>query len=124
MRAKIFVIFFTVFLSCNQDSQQTLDELGDGLKHGIKSARKSLENLGPDNSETTATAIDEIEKLSKFEYLIETLPADEPANSLESKLNSLGELRWDCFHVENIKETLHIFCKRRPKSYLRYLKSF
>lgn len=68
---------------------------------------------------------EEVEKLFRYEYLVKDMPLNLSDKEMEENFQSLGRDRWDCFHMEHVtRGSIRIFCKRRPKSYLQYMKVF
>ncbi|MEZ4753643.1 MAG: hypothetical protein R3A13_04955 [Bdellovibrionota bacterium] len=120
----VLLIYLTLFCGgCDQNSDQTLDEIKGGLEKGIETARKSIESLSPDKSDTTAAAVDELEKLFRFEYKTFRISRAEGSAGIERELQELGLERWECFQVIDMIQEVEVYCKRRPKSYLRYFKA-
>ena len=98
--------------ACDKDRNSSpLDEISKQMGSAYDSARK----------EVTSRTEEEIEKLFNFEYKVVEIDRGNSAEQLQDELNKLGQDRWDCFHAETADKTLKMFCKRRPKSYLRYL---
>lgn len=89
-----------------------------GIKQSIRSAKDTVADLTSDGSEM---AQGEVEKLFVFEYKVVEFQMDLPASELQESLTLLGRERWDCFHVEPQELSNRFFCKRRPKTYLRYI---
>jgi hypothetical protein len=94
--------------------------------NGDKIAKRLAQDLGlseTDPGEIEKLARDEVDKLMQVEYRVEEVPANISGSILEKKLTTLGEDRWDCFgvHLSADGSHLKILCKRKPKSYLRYL---
>ena len=123
MRVIICVLLISLLAACDQGSEQTLEELKGGFEKGIESAQKTLESLGSDKKSTTGKAVDEVEKLFRFEYQVFRINRELGTNEIQKRLSELGEKRWDCFHIENLGQEIEVYCKRRPKSYLRYFKA-
>jgi hypothetical protein len=102
------------------------DHIEKATDEGDKIAKKLAQDLGisdtnPEQIEKIARA--EVDKLKKVEYRVDEISARASSKEIESRLAWLGSDGWDCFHVQpsQMGETLKIFCKRRPTSYLRYL---
>ena len=110
MKKTTFILLLLIlsysFLSCKSSA----DKIG-GLIDDIKPHKEELEK------KTT----EEISKLSTFEYKVAEFKSNITNEELQTKLEELGQERWDCFHVERQTFTLTFFCKRRPKTYLRYI---
>lgn len=102
------------------------DHLEKASNQGDKIAKKLVQDLGisdtnPEQIEQMAR--EEVDKLRKVEYRVDEIPASASSQEIEMRLARLGSDGWDCFHIQtaHTDETLKIFCKRRPSSYLRYL---
>jgi len=67
---------------------------------------------------------EEIEKIFRIDYAVFELPADVSRSNLAAALERYGKERWDCFDVEHGEDTLRIYCKRRPTSYIEYAAKF
>lgn len=106
----ILPIFFT---SCDQGYDSTLE-----IEESVSKLKSTISDLTKKNEKL---AVEEIEKLFIFEYKVASLPSNSTSDVVESNLKLLGKERWECFHVEKTKETIDIYCKRRPKTYLRYM---
>lgn len=77
--------------------------------------------MTPSKDKVSGLAGDEIEKLHALEYRVEEIPWSSEIDELNQRLAELGRDRWDCFHLERAFDVNRIYCKRRPKSYLRYI---
>ncbi|RMG39456.1 MAG: hypothetical protein D6719_13235 [Candidatus Dadabacteria bacterium] len=106
-----------------QDSSDNASEkaLTEELAKILKEAKKVAGQVSPFNPDVQEKAQKEFEKLFVFEYSVKRFPADIEDHRLEHELNSVGKQRWECFDVERDKDQLVFYCKRRPKTYLRYL---
>ena len=99
-----------------QDSSElfkTLDRQLSDLKKGLK------DSMGQNDLDHRASS--ELEKLFTFEYKVVDLPSKASSVDLEKKLKKLGAERWECFSIRQISDKIQIACKRRPKTYLRYI---
>ena len=105
----------------NRDTKQQLSQLSADLKHTLDEAKQAVSDLAPDTSKLSARTNEEIEKLFRFEYKVEELDIKSSREALEEALVKLGLDRWDCFHLESNATALRIFCKRMPRTYLRYM---
>ena len=123
MRVIIYVLLISLLAACDQSSTQTIEELKGGLEKSIESAQRTLESLGSDKKSTTGKAVDEVEKLFRFEYQVFKIDRSSGTEEMQNRLSQLGEKRWDCFHIENLGTEVEVYCKRRPKSYLRYFRA-
>lgn len=103
-------------LACERN---TKDEVKKHLNNAIEELKTQSED-----------PLKEVEKLYQLEYTVRSFPLSTTSVEFESALRRLGEQRWDCFHVERTVQTstegdrevkLLVFCKRFPKTYLRYI---
>lgn len=89
------------------DAKQVLDE----LKLTIDASRRGVQE----------TTVAELEKLHSLEYKVLEIDGKLATVDLETAFADLGKERWDCFHIEERAESLRVFCKRNPKTYLKYI---
>ncbi len=120
--AKLFTAALLLLL-CFSTGCEHVEKVTSG---GDDLARKLIQDLGledadPNNIEKMAR--EEVDKLLQVEYLVEEIPFSSGGKDLEYRLKILGAERWDCFQImPNPDGTrLRVVCKRKPKSYLRYL---
>lgn len=111
----LILLFFLQlsFHSCQESYDSSLE-----IEESVEKLKTKLTNLTKKNEKL---AIEEIEKLFSFEYRVASLPSNSSSDVVESNLKLLGKDRWECFHVDKTKDTIEIYCKRRPKTYLRYM---
>lgn len=92
--------------------------------------KKHLNNAIEELKTQSEDPLKEVEKLYQLEYTVRSFPITTTSVEFESALRRLGEQRWDCFHIERTVQTttdnkrevkLLVFCKRFPKTYLRYI---
>lgn len=127
MRPKLKLLFTCIFLlslsGCKEEhgGSEQFSRLSEDLKETLKDAKRAVAGLAPDTSAVQQKTNEEIEKLFRFEYKVEELAKEAPAGEIEASLARLGSDRWDCFHVESTPASLRLFCKRMPRTYLRYL---
>lgn len=100
---------------------EALDELTSTLSSALNKTTDRVRELSPRADELKGMTTDEVNKLFAFEYRVQELPVTSTASEIEQAIAALGNERWECFDVESRKETLLIFCKRRPQTYLRYI---
>ena len=112
-----------VLIGCESadGGKSSLDGVNATLKQAKRTARDTVEALSPHTDAIGDLANEEVEKLMKLEYHVHTLANDLSTEELNEQLAELGRQRWDCFDTQAHETGLMIFCKRRPKSYLRYL---
>ena len=109
--------------SCAPDEtqQERLEELLGEATETLNDLTRHGNEIGSDLGNQ---ASGEVEKLFIFEYKVFDLKKEESTQSIEEELNRLGKERWQCFHVEPLEKDFRFFCKRRPKTYLRYIPRF
>lgn len=132
----LFLLAGLVLTGCERnakDAQQTPSsstdsELSEWLAKGEELV-KQLEPIGQQVTDTvseganrvTSSAEEEVQKLFRWEYKVVDIPAEFGATETEAYLMSIGRDRWDCFHIEPRDNKLRAFCKRHPRTPLRYL---
>jgi hypothetical protein len=94
--------------------------------NGDKLAKKLAQDLGLEETDPQSlqkAAQDEVDKLMQVEYLVEEIPGTSSKKALQDHLSKLGADRWECFSISPGSDgtMLRLVCKRKPKSYLRYL---
>lgn len=103
--------------------QSPSDSSGFSIDGALNGANQALSRLTSSELSTKSSA--EIEKLFQFEYFVEDIPLDLTAEEMNVRMTDLGKERWDCFNLEHVsKGFIRVFCKRRPTSYLQYMKMF
>lgn len=112
-----FVICLLFLLTaCNTDSSPEAEALLKEMNRALESVKGSI-----GGNELDSLASQEVEKLFVFEYKVIELESEESIDQLNEQLTELGKERWDCFHIEEQAKKIRLFCKRRPKTYLRYI---
>ncbi len=99
---------------CDSDPSKSISKF-------IDQASSKVSQVAPDPGKVSELTQDEISKLFTFEYKVVELDAALSSKELELKLSELGKEMWECFSVAPVDSTLKVFCKRRPKTYLRYI---
>ncbi len=94
-------------------------ELGESLNSAQSQAQAALDHLKSQNLDQQALA--ELEKLNTFEYVVKSFSDKLSDTELSTELATLGKEGWECFNVSQASENYRVWCKRRPKTYLRYL---
>lgn len=115
-------------LGCDASSKETdLNKPIDDLGQMVRQLKESLGKVTPPDLklEESATGLKEnasaeMEKLFRLEYRVVEIK-NGSSSEIEQQLTALGNDRWDCFHAESSRNALLFFCKRAPKTYLRYL---
>jgi len=118
---RILAPLFSLFLLCSCQSgsdNPQLESIKKELKKSLKEAKVAIDELGGDKFEATS---EELEKLFAFEYKVFEADTKLGTGEMERVLGAFGKERWECFHAEKEQNKLRFFCKRRPKSYLRYI---
>lgn len=110
MKNFIVCLLTLILLACEQNI-----DLKD-LKESLQSEYQQR------HSQVSALAEDEIEKMFAIEYKVFEIAEKNNVNILEDELNKFGKERWDCFFIDKNAESYRLFCRRKPKSYLRYAK--
>lgn len=108
---------------CDQleKEQSHLKELQAEASKQIGEMQRLFEEIKPKGSDLTGQATEEVEKLFIFEYEVFEVDRSKSAKELTGILQQHGKERWECFYIEQLVDSLRIYCKRRPKSYLRYI---
>ena len=120
---RVMVIVFIIFASlmlCACEAKETQD-LSNQLDKVIEQTKEAVEKLAPKGTEITKFGADEIEKLFTYEYKVVDIKAHASIAEIQAELDLLGMERWEVFHVVNMPNASRLYCKRRPKSYLRYV---
>jgi hypothetical protein len=100
----------------------TVSSLLENLRERVQGARGGVQQaLGPQGEVLQELTKDEVEKLFRWEYRVVETETAIAAADFEKRLGELGSEGWECFHIEDFRETTRITCKRRPRSALRYL---
>lgn len=113
LKRSILILICLLSLSACEKSSESAD-----IKTTLDEVKKTLNDL---SSQTTSVANDELEKLNTFEYLVSELPLSSTTAEISEHLNKLGTDRWDCYQIFKENEYYRFFCRRMPKTYLRYL---
>ena len=120
--ARIIAIIALIALTTGCDrspiDQKSLGQASEQLNKTAKDAMNLFDGQTKELSEATQQ---EFDKLSQWEYRVEELDPGLSVADMQQRLSSLGIERWDCFHAEPAQSKLRLFCKRHPKTYLRYL---
>jgi hypothetical protein len=107
------VVVALLFSGCqSKDKNSQIRDLVDSLTNP--------QNI-PSREKLSEGAQQEVEKLFVFEYKVAEVKAELPAADLEAALQALGQERWECFALQQQGAMLRLFCKRRPKTYLRFI---
>ena len=131
LKSFFFLTFLVVFVVLSAGCEQADDY--DGLAADIENqvekfseqagryADKAYRSTRQAAGKVPDLAEEEYEKLFRIDYKIFNIPLD---HNLELNLNALGKERWECFHIAEGEDSYQLSCRRRPKSYLKYLKGF
>ena len=122
LRAALVCIIAMSLAACDSRSRDKgMDQLSDDVEQAISLAKQKVADLSPHSQKLEKAASGEVEKLFSYEYTVKDLDASLSLPQLQAELDMLGMERWDCFNIQNMNAQLRVFCKRRPKTYLRYL---
>lgn len=106
---------------CDPSGNGDLESLNSQLKQLLKQAEQKIDGLAPQTKEVTEATSQEVEKLFVFEYKVAELKKEAGTAEIEGALQQLGQDRWECFAADRSDKVLRFYCKRRPKTYLRYI---
>lgn len=87
----------------------------------VQTTTRKVDALSSSPEEVSEKASAELEKLFTFEYKVIDLRNDATSGSIQRTLNELGQERWECFQMLPLDSGIAALCKRRPKTYLRYI---
>lgn len=119
MKRFVLLLCLLFLISCDQGSENSeIQRLTKELDQTLQEAHEFFQGA---TSTGTGMATKEVEKLFTFEYRVEEFENSLTSEELQDKLQELGQERWECFHAEPLAKSLRFFCKRRPKTYLRYI---
>lgn len=118
---KLRNLLLSAFLLTGCNNQQGGSEVQTEIAQALKEAKQALQELAPESDSIERLAKDEAEKLHTIEYQVFDIEDNGDINHLNAILSKIGKLRWECFHIEKEEKHYRCFCKRRPKSYIRYL---
>jgi len=110
-----------LFACQSPSGEKHFEKITREFEQTVDQVTRSIGKLAPDSKAIKELTTEEVEKLFVFEYLVSDAPPQSSTAELQETLTKLGQERWECFHIERTAETLRIFCKRRPKTYLRYI---
>lgn len=119
MKLSSLLLCLVFLFGCEQGADNPeLQRLTKELDKTLQEAHQFFEGATSTGNEL---ATKEVEKLFTFEYRVEELNNTLSPEEMQEKLQELGQDRWECFHAEPQAKSLRFFCKRRPKTYLRYI---
>ena len=123
MAKSLCLVLFSLILAtgCERSGTKDLDYLNSQLKKLLQEAGQQIDGLAPGTKEVTESTSQELEKLFIYEYKVAEFRKDAAAAELEAGLQQLGQDRWECFASDRSDKGLRFFCRRRPKTYLRYI---
>lgn len=119
---KYIAIIFLLFTAC--DNSKDLEALKSDLEKTIEETTTAIKEMTKDSDKIDDLASEEVEKLFNYEYTVKDYDSSLSAEEFEVNLKALGKDRWICFHIEKEIKYYRVFCRRRPKTYLRYLPRF
>ncbi len=106
-----------VLASCKSPAPEVTDE----VQKKWEAAKSKISSLAPEAEALQEKAGGELDKLFVFEYRVEEIQRNASKDEMEEILGRLGKERWDCFHIQPEGDALRLFCKRNPKTYLKYI---
>lgn len=113
---QFFSLIALIILTGCQSESESQPELLKGVNEKFEALK---EQFG--NTELDSLAQEELEKLFVFEYKVHEFSSKPTSLSIETELARLGKERWECFYIDLSSSTPRAVCKRRPKTYLRYI---
>ncbi|MCB0309623.1 MAG: hypothetical protein KDD42_00225 [Bdellovibrionales bacterium] len=118
----IFLLVALFLVGCNSSEEESqAQSLSNEFERLVEKMARKFDELTPSSSDVHKLTTAEVEKLFTYEYKTLELSADAGPKEIETKLAELGADRWDCFYAERVNKALLFYCKRRPKTYLRYI---
>ena len=114
MRTHLYLLPLMLLPACKDSAPQ----VPEGVSKAWEQARSAVDKISPEVQQRTSG---EVEKLFVFEYHVEDIESGRSADELKERLTALGRDRWDCFHIEPQEQGLRVFCKRNPKTFLKYI---
>ena len=113
------------FSSCdskkNNDEPGIFGEIAKKVGEEYSDAKQTFNEIAPSANDVKENTSKEVEKLFTFEYKVSEFDINSDSGKLEEELTALGKDMWECFDIIPSEKTIKVFCKRRPKTYLRYL---
>ncbi|RMD84185.1 MAG: hypothetical protein D6808_07420, partial [Candidatus Dadabacteria bacterium] len=101
-------------------STQDDSRLDKQVMRALDRAEKALKSFRKRDKSLESLAKNEVEKLFKIEYKVAEVRSQD-IGDINHALAQLGAKRWNCFYVERSGASYRLFCKRKSRSYLRYL---
>ena len=120
LKALLIVAVLPVLVGCDAGSKD-VEGVRQQLEALVDKANRQVESLSSSPEEVSEKASAELEKLFTFEYKVVDFRGDTSSASIQRALNELGQDRWECFQLIPVDAGLAALCKRRPKTYLRYI---
>ncbi len=108
--ALALLLLATALLSACPEDTPTFDDI-----------YPAAESLQRKTSEAADSAGEEVNKVFTFEYRVLDIPQAASRAHIERELNAAGQEMWECFDMKEYGDSFRFFCKRRPKTYLRYI---
>lgn len=122
LKSIVILVIFINFLGCNNNEK--IDKVKKDLEQTIQKANKNIQELTSEyanKDKLNELTTEEVEKLFTYEYKVLELDNSLSASEIEEQLQTLGKERWECFNVISEQKSYKVFCKRKPKTYLRYI---
>lgn len=122
-------LLLALLSACQQDEPSSQAKgLSEGFSRTLDEVQRMVDQYTPprerivaETERATAAAGGELEKLFNWEYHVASLDTDAEPEVVQRELSKLGKERWECFAATTQFNSIQILCKRRPKTYLRYL---
>jgi len=120
LNALLIVSVLPALIGCDASSKD-VEGVRQQLEALVDKANRQVESLSSSPEEVSEKASAELEKLFTFEYKVVDFRRDSNSASIQRALNELGQDRWECFQLIQVDSGMAVLCKRRPKTYLRYI---
>jgi len=121
---KCLIIFIVIFNILGCSKSEDLEKVKKDLEITINKANKNIKELTQEytkKEKIEELTTDEFEKLFTYEYKVSEFSLELSVQEIEEGFQKLGKDRWECFDIEKDEESYKVFCKRKPKTYLRYI---
>ncbi len=117
------ILLITSYLAlCACQQQPAYQELKEELSQSLQEINSKISKEYQKHEDGIGKLANaELDKLQAIEYHVFELGSEESTEQHQQKLNEIGKERWDCFFIDKSNEFYRVYCRRTPKSYLRYL---
>jgi hypothetical protein len=120
LNALFILSVLPALIGCDAGSKD-VEGVRQQLEALVDKTSRKVESLSSSPEEVSEKASAELEKLFTFEYKVVDFRRDSNSTSIQRALNELGQDRWECFQLIPVDAGIAALCKRRPKTYLRYI---